>query len=67
VGEPVAARPRFVEQAEHHGVIEDPRRKLPIPAGNQRQLPQRDLTAVIPLANMANVLVISPAKGIKLR
>ena len=25
----------------------------------------RDLTAVIPLANMANVLVVSPAKGIK--
>jgi len=38
---------------------------VPLITANLPYDPQRDLTAVIPLANMANVLVISPAKGIK--
>jgi|PersoiStandDraft_1058852.scaffolds.fasta_scaffold15402_2 tripartite-type tricarboxylate transporter receptor subunit TctC len=38
---------------------------VPLTVANLPYDPQRDLTAVIPLANMANVLVISPAKSIK--
>ncbi|MBI2714946.1 MAG: tripartite tricarboxylate transporter substrate binding protein [Rhizobiales bacterium] len=38
---------------------------VPLTVANLPYDPVRDLTAVIPLANMANVLVISPAKGIK--
>lgn len=38
---------------------------VPLTFANLPYDPLRDLTAVIPLANMANVLVISPAKGIK--
>lgn len=38
---------------------------VPLTTANLPYDPVHDLTAVIPLANMANVLVISPAKGIK--
>ncbi len=38
---------------------------VPSTVANLPYDPLRDLAAVIPLANMANVLVISPAKGIK--
>jgi tripartite-type tricarboxylate transporter receptor subunit TctC len=38
---------------------------VPLTIANLPYDPVHDLTAVIPLANMANVLVISPAKGIK--
>jgi tripartite-type tricarboxylate transporter receptor subunit TctC len=38
---------------------------VPLTVANVPYDPLRDLSAVIPLANMANVLVISPAKGIK--
>ena len=38
---------------------------VPLTVANLPYDPQRDLTAVIPLANMANVLVISPEKSIK--
>src|SRR3989304_5220711 len=38
---------------------------VPLTTANLPYDPVRDLTAVIPLANMANVLVISPDKGIK--
>ena len=38
---------------------------VPLTTANLPYDPVRDLTAVIPLANMANVLVVSPAKGIK--
>ena len=38
---------------------------VPLTVENLPYDPVRDFTAVIPLANMANVLVISPAKGIK--
>jgi tripartite-type tricarboxylate transporter receptor subunit TctC len=38
---------------------------VPLTVANLPYDPVRDLTAVIPLANMANVLVISPAKSIK--
>jgi tripartite-type tricarboxylate transporter receptor subunit TctC len=38
---------------------------VPLTVANLPYDPVRDFSAVIPLANMANVLVISPAKGIK--
>jgi tripartite-type tricarboxylate transporter receptor subunit TctC len=38
---------------------------VPLTFANVPYDPLRDFSAVIPLANMANVLVISPAKGIK--
>jgi tripartite-type tricarboxylate transporter receptor subunit TctC len=38
---------------------------VPLTVANVPYDPLRDLSAIIPLANMANVLVISPAKGIK--
>ena len=38
---------------------------VPLTIANLPYDPLRDFSAVIPLANMANVLVISPAKGIK--
>ena len=38
---------------------------VPLTIANLPYDPVRDLTAVIPLANMANVLVVSPDKGIK--
>ena len=38
---------------------------VPSTVANLPYDPLHDLSAVIPLANMANVLVISPAKGIK--
>jgi len=38
---------------------------VPLTVANLPYDPVRDFTAVIPLANMANVLVISPAKSIK--
>lgn len=38
---------------------------VPLTTANLPYDPVHDLTAVIPLANMANVLVVSPAKGIK--
>jgi tripartite-type tricarboxylate transporter receptor subunit TctC len=38
---------------------------VPLTVANIPYDPLRDFSAVIPLANMANVLVISPAKGIK--
>ena len=38
---------------------------VPLTVANVPYDPLRDFSAVIPLANMANVLVISPAKGIK--
>jgi tripartite-type tricarboxylate transporter receptor subunit TctC len=38
---------------------------VPVTVANLPYDPLRDFSAVVPLANMANVLVISPAKGIK--
>ena len=38
---------------------------VPLTVENLSYDPVRDFTAVIPMANMANVLVVSPAKGIK--
>ncbi len=38
---------------------------VPLTVANISYDPLRDLTAVTPLANMANVLVVSPNKGIK--
>jgi tripartite-type tricarboxylate transporter receptor subunit TctC len=38
---------------------------VPVTVANLSYDPQRDFTAVIPLANMTNVLVISPDSGIK--
>src|ERR1039458_5721192 len=39
---------------------------VPSTVANLPYDPLHDLSAVIPLANMANVLVISPAKGVKI-
>ena len=38
---------------------------VPLTVANLSYDPVRDFSAVIPLANMANVLIISPAKGMK--